>query len=182
MEKWKLLSSKLLLDSHWLRLHQNSYELPKEKRVIPEYYITESADSAICVCFTGSHFVIVKQYRPAIDKFTLCHPGGRLEKEDESPVSGALRELLEETGYVPNETVSLGCFAQIPGVTTARVHIFLVYCGPLSLENKSIDETEELETMLMLPDDLKKIIESGDMDCVTCVAASYRAFQYIGMV
>ena len=41
---------------------------------------------------------MVKQYRPAIEKFTIELPGG-LRDKNELPKSTAVRELFEETGY-----------------------------------------------------------------------------------
>jgi ADP-ribose pyrophosphatase len=69
--------------------------LPNGREII-EYYIVERQDSAICVCQIDGQVLLVRQYRPGIGKTTLCHPGGRIEKDDQSPVQGALRKLLEE--------------------------------------------------------------------------------------
>lgn len=174
-EKWKVLSSKQLLDSPWLKVHENAYELPNGS-VIPTYYLTERNDSALCVCYTGEHFVLVRQYRPGIGESTLCHPGGRVETEDGSPVSGALRELLEETGYRPAAVHSLGSFAQIPAASSAKVHLFLVNCDPASSVLSEPEATEDLSVELLTRAELEEVIESGGMNCLACVAASYRAF------
>lgn len=178
MEKWKLLTTKKLLDTKWIKVHENSYEL-SNKNVIPQYYITERNDSALCVCYTGEHFILVEEYRPAIQKIVMCHPGGRIEEDDKTPVSGALRELLEETGYVPQKVVKLGAFAQIPAVTTSRVHIYLVHCDSNPTYEKKLDRTEELNLKKVTHDELIRGIDEGKMDCVACVAASYRALSYL---
>ncbi|KAK9700969.1 hypothetical protein K7432_011958 [Basidiobolus ranarum] len=43
--------------------------------------------------------VLVVQYRPAVDTFTIEFPSGLIDK-DEDVKAAALRELKEETGYV----------------------------------------------------------------------------------
>lgn len=159
-------------------MHEDEYVLPDGQK-IPHYYIWENSDSALCVCKVGEDNVLLtRQYRPGIEKFTVCHPGGRLESSDASPVSGALRELLEETGYTPQKITPLGRFGQIPAITPNRVHIFLVQCEPSS--NQSAPEPSEKITVELVPIlNLKEIIASGDMDCVACVAATYLAFSSI---
>lgn len=177
-EKWRRLTSETIVDSPWLRVHQNSYELPNGS-VIPTYYITERSDSALCVCYTGEKFVLVRQYRPGIEKWTLCHPGGRIEGDDPSPVSGGLRELLEETGYRPLEVTPLGAYAQIPAVSTGKVHLFLVQCEAVASEEPKPDATESLEVVQVTLAELENAIAGGEMDCLACVAATYRALARI---
>lgn len=171
-EVWHCTGTTQLIDSKWLQVSQSSYELP-DGRKVPEYYIVKRQDSAICVCRVGNDVLLVRQYRPGIGKVTLCHPGGRLEDDDESPVHGALRELLEETGLVPDKVHHLGAYAQIPAVETGRVHIFIVDCSADSVGTSRLDPTEDLSAELLPLSKLKAAIASGDMDCLACVTASY---------
>jgi hypothetical protein len=73
---WQRVANRVVLDSPWLRVTLNSFVLPEGRR-IPEYYIVERSDAAICVCRVGAQVLLVRQYRPGIGKETLCHPGGR---------------------------------------------------------------------------------------------------------
>jgi 8-oxo-dGTP pyrophosphatase MutT (NUDIX family) len=171
-EAWQCTNTTQLIDSPWLQVSQNSYSLP-DGRKVPEYYIVKRQDSAICVCRVGNDVLLVRQYRPGIDRVTLCHPGGRLEADDASPVHGALRELLEETGLTPDKVHELGAYAQIPAVETGRIHIFIVDCSRSSAGTARLDETEDLSVELLPLSKLEAAIANGDMDCVACVAASY---------
>lgn len=171
--KWVLLSSRLALESPWLCVRENSYLLPNGHKV-PQYFISERADSAICVCRVASEFLLVRQYRPGIEKQTICHPGGRIELNDQNPLTAATRELLEETGYAPNTIQELGAFAQIPAVSNARVHIFLVECkrhGTIAVPEPS----EQIEVVRLSQSEIIEAIKAGDMDCIACVAATYLA-------
>src|SRR5437667_12885876 len=114
---------------------------------VPEYYIVERQDSAVCVCRVENQFLLVRQYRPGIEKVTFCHPGGRVETKDASPLHGALRELLEETGLTPTKVERVGSYAQIPAVETGRVHIFVVECSRDSVRRQHLDLTEQLSTV-----------------------------------
>lgn len=166
------------MNSPWIKVHKDEYILPDGQR-IPHYYIWESGDSALCVCKVGEDNVLLThQYRPGIEKFTVCHPGGRLESSDASPVSGAMRELLEETGYIPQDVTPLGTFGQIPAITPNRVHIFLVQCEPSS-NPPTPEPSEKIDVELVPIPKLRELITSGEMDCVACVAATYLAFGVI---
>jgi ADP-ribose pyrophosphatase YjhB (NUDIX family) len=99
---------------------------------------------------------------------------GVLTAEDKSPVHGALRELLEETGLAPDRVRHLGAFGQIPAVETGRVHMYLVDCSLAKRAVLNLDATEDLSTLLVPISKLGSIIENGDMDCLACVAATYK--------
>jgi len=158
-------------------VHEDEYVLPDGQK-IPHYYIWESNDSALCVCKVGDEVLLTCQYRPGIEKQTMCHPGGRLESSDLSPVSGALRELLEETGYTPQKIVPLGSFGQIPAITPNKVHFFLVECQSLPVAPHP-GQSEKINLKLTPIADLGKLIASGEMDCVACIAATYLALGVI---
>lgn len=175
VSQWRRTARKTVLNSPWIRVHEDEYVLPDGQKLL-HYFIWESSDSALCVCKVGEDNVLLtRQYRPGIEKFTVCHPGGRLESSDASPVSGAMRELLEETGYIPQKVTSLGTFGQIPAITPNRVHIFLVQCEP-SPNQPTLEPSEKIDVELVPIPKLKELIASGDMDCVACVAATYLAF------
>ncbi len=68
----------------------------------------------LALTFDG-RILLVKQYRPALDKITLELLGGLLEK-GEQPDMSAARELREETGFeAPNKLEFFGCLAPDTG-------------------------------------------------------------------
>ena len=63
------------------------------------YYALQTADYVTVVAVTADrHIILVRQYRPAIEDFSLELPSGTVDA-GETPESAAVRELLEETGY-----------------------------------------------------------------------------------
>jgi ADP-ribose pyrophosphatase len=177
-EAWQKISTKIVFNTPWLRIHKNSYILQNGEE-IPDYYIWEGNDAALCVCRVDDQFVLVRQYRPGIEKVTLCHPGGRIELSDASAREGAIRELVEETGYVPKSVVPMGAFGQVPAISPNRVHLFLAECEKAVTVKPSRDKSEEIEVELVPLTKLEELINSGIMDCVACVAATYMALAKI---
>ncbi|MDR0474974.1 MAG: NUDIX hydrolase [Treponema sp.] len=72
----------------------------------------------------GREFVMVWQWRHGAKTISLEFPGGVFEKgEDE--YEAARRELLEETGYMPEKMTKLGEFSPNPAIMSNKVHFFL---------------------------------------------------------
>lgn len=73
----------------------------------------------------GPETVLVRQYRPAIDRWLLEIPAGLRDKPGEEPQATASRELIEETGYEAEQFELLTCFYNAAGMTDQRTHIFV---------------------------------------------------------
>jgi ADP-ribose pyrophosphatase len=72
------------------------------------YYALRMLDYVSVVAITGDqNLVLVRQYRPAVERFTLELPSGHVETE-ETPQQAAERELAEECGLTAPEFEFLG--------------------------------------------------------------------------
>jgi len=72
------------------------------------YYALQLADYTSVVALTGDgRVVLVRQFRPAVDHYTLELPSGFVDP-GETPLEAARRELLEETGYRAEQIELLG--------------------------------------------------------------------------
>lgn len=95
-----LISNKLTKLSEWVTLNEKTVVFDRHRG--PEtFHSLQQADyvGVIAVDLQGM-IPLVRQYRPALDTYTLELPGG-LRDRNESPELSAQRELLEETGYIP---------------------------------------------------------------------------------
>jgi ADP-ribose pyrophosphatase len=71
------------------------------------YYAIEQPSYVTAVALTPEgRILLVRQYRPAIERFSLELPGGLVDEDEDDPVNAMVRELLEETGY-PTVTIDL---------------------------------------------------------------------------
>lgn len=86
-------------------------------------------------------------------------PAGYIENGEDTKV-GALRELREETGFVPKDMIELDSFYQDEGVSSALNHIFLA----LDCEKKfaqDLDKDEIIKYMTFNYDELFELEKIG---------------------
>jgi len=101
--------------SPWASVMARTLVLPGKAK--PEiYHSLQQADYVGVFAMTpDGRIPLVRQYRSALEKYTLELPGG-LRDGDESPEVCALRELYEETGLkASGAPVALGRFAPDTG-------------------------------------------------------------------
>ncbi|MGA7937618.1 MAG: NUDIX hydrolase [Kovacikia sp.] len=85
------------------------------------YYSLQLSDYVCVLAMTEKReFLLVRQYRPSVEEYTLELPSGHLES-GEMPEETAKRELLEETGYEAATVDFLGCLVPDTGRLSNRL-------------------------------------------------------------
>ncbi len=89
------------------------------------YYSLRMPDCVSVIALTAEkQVVLVRQYRPAVERYTLELPGGHVEA-DETPEQSARRELAEETGYHAESMELLGALLTDAGRHENRLWCYL---------------------------------------------------------
>ena len=159
-EPSKLLETKASIDAKKIRFEINRIKLPIGVEGTFGLIKHPGASLAIPVTNNGD-IVILRQYRFAISQRILEFPAGTLE-ENEDPLSSMKRELAEETGYKANNWESLGEMIPCPGYSDEIIHMFLA-TDLIPLEKKPEgDADEDLEVLLMKPEELNEIFTNND--------------------
>jgi len=103
------------------------------------FYSLEQLDYVTVLAVTPHReILLVRQYRPAVERYTLELPGGHVEPGEE-PEYAARRELLEETGFQAERLELLGTLVPDSGRLSNRLWCF--FAGEL----KQVSSTPEFE-------------------------------------
>ena len=120
---------------------------------------------------TDGRLVCVRQYRHGTQEITLEIPGGVVD-DGEGPLAAAERELIEETGYEPDEMVYLGTVDPNPAIQNNRCHTYLAKNCRLVRE-QNLDGAEEIDVELIDPGDVPALVREGKIAHALVVAAFY---------
>jgi ADP-ribose pyrophosphatase len=106
-------------------------------------------------------FVLVKQYRFALQGRLLEFPAGTVEVNEE-PLVTIQREIQEETGYQAHRWQPLAEFPLAPGYSDEIIYAFLAQELERLETPPAQDEDEDIETVLMTAAELEAAIYSGE--------------------
>jgi 8-oxo-dGTP pyrophosphatase MutT (NUDIX family) len=111
-------------------------------------------DGAACVvAHDDTHLYLVRQPREVLgDPDFLEIPAGRLDREGESPLEAAKRELAEEVGKAAARWEPITSYVSSAGISDEVIHVF--HATGLSDRNAESDETERIEIVRWPLDDI----------------------------
>lgn len=174
IKKWTTLESRYIIERPWLTARVDKVQLPNGV-INPEHYVLEYPDWVnIIAITTHGDFVMVRQYRHAMDMVMVELCAGMCEP-DEDPVKSAQRELLEETGYAGGEWTELMTIGQNPSICNNITHCFLAQ-GVELVAPQSLDESEDIEVLLMRPHEVLAMLERNEMLQALMAAPLWRYF------
>jgi len=118
-----------------------------------EREIVRHKGAAGVVAHDDTHVYLVRQPREALDDPDFLEiPAGRLDKEGESPLEAARRELAEEIGKAAERWENITSYVSSAGMSDEVVHVF--HATGLSDRSAESDENERIEIVRWPLDDL----------------------------
>ena len=125
MGQGRILSRNENRVSPWVSLVAKEVEFAPGQA--PEIYHSFSQPDYISILARTKNNLIplVRQYRPAVEEYTLELPAGLVD-EGEEPIETCRRELMEETGLVAKKITELGSFFTDTGRQENKTHVFFV--------------------------------------------------------
>jgi ADP-ribose pyrophosphatase len=159
MSDWpKIKSRRTTKISPWVEIIEREVEFAQDQ--VPELYhaVGQQDYIAIVALTPDGKIPIVRQFRPALEKFTWELPAGLVEKGEDA-ANACRRELLEETGFPARTVHALGDYSPCTARLSNRVHSFFVETG-----NRQPGKTAEpgIEVRLMTLAELAALIRSGE--------------------
>lgn len=99
----------------------------------------------------------------------------------ETPEEAALRELREETGYVPETLIHLKSYYQDQGVSAAKNHAFLALNCRQEKEQE-LDKDEYIEYLKVYYEEAMELLEEGHIEDANSIIALTSAEKKLRMV
>jgi ADP-ribose pyrophosphatase len=161
MNDWpKIKSRRTTKISPWMEIIEREVEFAPGSP--PELYhaIGQQDYIAIVARTPEGQIPIVRQYRPALERFTWELPAGMVEKGEDA-ADCCRRELLEETGYPAKTVYALCNLAPCTARLSNRIHSFFVETGTRA--EKHVAEAG-IELRLVTPEVLAALILAGEFD------------------
>jgi ADP-ribose pyrophosphatase len=119
----QIVSRQVLVENPWMQLWRKDVRL---NGTVEDYYSLGLPDYVAIVARTPSgRLPLVRQYRPAVEQYTLELPAGTVNP-GESAQDCCLRELREEVGLPARSVRNLGSYLTDTGRLGNRQHVFLV--------------------------------------------------------
>lgn len=159
MTDWpKIKARRTTKVSPWMEIIEREIEFTPGAK--PELYhaVAQQDYIAIVARTPDGRIPIVRQYRPALERFTWELPAGLVD-EGEAPEDCCRRELLEETGFSSKTVYELGSYAPCTARLSNRVHSFFVETGRRA-DQAGIEAGIELR--LVAPNELAALILAGE--------------------
>lgn len=144
------------------------------KKLLFEVVKVKSA-VAILPRLGDDEYILLENYRYPIGKRLYELPAGLIE-EGEEPSVAAIRECVEETGYFPSQTSTIGSFYTSPGFTDEQIHIFFGW--GLQKRKQALEDAEDLTVKTFTEKELLNLCRAGhirDMKTMIALQALFRS-------
>ena len=164
------LEAAVVFHTPWFDLLAKSMEAGEE----PYYSLRLPDYAAILATRADGRVLTVRQYRPAVERYTLELPSGLIDP-GESPAEAARRELLEETGYEAAEVEVLGPMLPDTGRLGNRIWA-CVAAGVRGVEGR--EPEEGIEVAALTVEELLRLAAAGEFDHALHIAVILLAQLY----
>lgn len=97
-EEFKRLNRTLKYEGSIINFYKDTVLVPNGN-IVHWDFIGHKGAAAVVPVMDDGRILMVRQYRNALDRYTLEIPAGGLDSKDEPFIECSMRELEEETGY-----------------------------------------------------------------------------------
>lgn len=172
--EWETLGSEYIIRRPWLTARRDTVKLPTGV-VNDEYYVLEYPDWINVIAVTkDGQYVMVRQYRHGLGQTCFEIVAGVIEKDEDS-MDAAKRELKEETGYAGGEWRELTVLSPNSSTVTNVTHCYIAM-GVEKVSGQHLDETEDIDVYLFNKDEVRRMLENGEIKQALMAAPLWRYF------
>jgi len=172
IKPWKTLRSKPVGDFRIFTLRSDLKISPRTGKE-HDFYVLDSVNWVNVIAVTpDQQLVMVEQYRHGSNTVELEIPGGMMDAGETDPVSTAVRELREETGYAGENARLLGKIHSNPAILSNVTFTVLIENCRLQ-HGVEFDSGEDLITRLIPVAEVSKLVADEKIGHSLVVVALY---------
>lgn len=168
-EEFKRLSRDLVYKGSIIDFYKDTVLVPNGNVVKWDFIGHKGAAAVVAVNEEGK-LLMVRQYRNALDRYTLEIPAGGLNGENEPTIVAAQRELEEETGYRTNKPLEFLISIRTT-VAFCNEKIDIYVANSLTKSQQNLDEDEFIHVEAWDINDLIKLIYEGTIEDSKTISA-----------
>jgi len=166
--KFERIDRQLVKKAHIFEMYEDTLRLP-DGNIVHYDFLKHKGASAVIPVLPDGRILMVKQYRPAIDRFTLEVPAGGRNALDEDYLIAAKRELEEETGYRSEDIEYL--LSVRTAVAFSDENIAIYVAKNLKKTSQHLDDEEFIDVCSYEPSELVRMVLSGEIQDAKTVSA-----------
>lgn len=173
MDEIKRVGRRLVANGSIIDYYRDTMRLPDGKEVEWDFIDHKGAAAVVPVMDDG-RLIMVRQYRNALERYSIEVPAGGLNGRDEPTLEAAKRELSEETGFVSDDLEMLISIKTTVAFCNEKIDIYVA--RNLKPGKQHLDEDEYVEYECFTVDELvEKIYNLEIQDSKTiCAILAYK--------
>ncbi|MGO5051353.1 NUDIX domain-containing protein [Lachnospiraceae bacterium LCP25S3_G4] len=167
-EEIKRIKRELKYKGAILELYCDYVQIPNGN-IVKWDFIHHNGAAAVVPVMSDGKILMVRQYRNALDRYTLEIPAGKLNEVKELGRMCASRELEEETGYRSEKLEWLINIRTTVAFCNEKIEVFVA--RDLIPSQQNLDEDEFIDVYAYTMGELKEKIYSGQIEDSKTISA-----------
>lgn len=167
-KEFKRLNRELVYHGAIVDFYKDTVEVPNGN-IVKWDFIGHKGAAAVVPVREDGKLLMVRQFRNALDRYTLEIPAGGLNGSDEPTKTAAARELEEETGYRSEELELLITIRTTVAFCNEKIDIYVA--RNLVKSKQHLDEDEFINVEAYTAEELTNMIFEGKIEDSKTIAA-----------
>lgn len=168
MDEFKRLDRRLVYQGSIIDFYKDTVQVPNGN-VVEWDFIGHKGAAAVLPVRDDGKILMVRQFRNALDRYTLEIPAGGLNSSTEPMIDAAARELTEETGYSGGNLEHLITIRTTVAFCNEKIEIFVA--THLQPGKQHLDEDEFINVEAYDVETLCQMIYAGEIEDSKTISA-----------